>query len=504
MTCSITNIESRGHLVKRELERRTESMKRITRRNFLKGSLASCVALAVPFSRVRGANDDIRAAVIGIGSQGSNHINLLREIPGVRVVAICDADKSFLNREEKKFTERGEKVDTYIDCRKLLEDKSIDAVSTATPNHWHALVTVWACQAGKDVYVEKPVSHNIWEGRKMVEAARKYKRIVQTGTQRRSDEGLHEAIDYIRKGNLGKILFVWGIIYVRRDSIGKVSGPQSIPPSVDYNLWCGPAPMEPLMRKNLHYDWHWVWPTGNGDFGNNGIHFMDVCRWVLDKNVLAPRVMSIGGRFGYIDDGQTPNTQIVFLDYKPVPIIFEVRGLPRAKGDPAMDDYRDIRGGLVVQCENGYFAGGDGGWAYDNAGKKIKQFIGSGGKDHFANFIKAVRSRKTSDLNADILEGHLSSALCHLGNVSYRLGKTASPDEIMEVVKGDKEMLDSFERFREHLSANGVNLQETPAILGPHLTIDIETEKFVGQFSDQANALATRNYREPFIVPQQV
>jgi predicted dehydrogenase len=479
-------------------------MKRITRRNFLKGSLASCAAFAVPFSRARGANDDIRAAVIGIGGQGANHINWLREIPGVRVVAICDADKSFLSREEKKFADRNEKVDTYNDCRKLLEDKSINAVSTATPNHWHALVTVWACQAGKDVYVEKPVSHNIWEGRKMVEAARKYNRIVQSGTQRRSDEGLQEAVKYIQQGNLGKILFVRGIIYVRRDSIGKVTGPQPIPPSVDYNLWCGPASMEPLMRKNLHYDWHWVWPTGNGDFGNNGIHFMDVCRWVLDKNVLAPRVVSIGGRFGYIDDGQTPNTQIVFLDYKPVPIIFEVRGLPRAKGDPAMDDYRGIRGGLVVQCENGYFAGGDGGWAYDNAGKKIKQFVGSGGSGHHANFIKAVRSRKTSDLTADILEGHLSSALCHLGNVSYRLGKMSSPDEIMEVVKGDKEMLDSFERFREHLSANGVDIRKTPAILGPYLTMDVETEKFIGQFSDQANALSTRNYREPFVIPEQI
>jgi len=483
-------------------------MKRITRRNFLKSSLAAGATLTIPFSRVRGANDDIRVAVVGIGSQGSNHINWFRQIPGVRVVAICDADKSFLEREEKKFTDCNEKVGTYIDYRKLLEDKSIDAIVTATPNHWHALVTVWACQAGKDVYVEKPVSHDIWEGRKMVEAARKYNRIVQSGTQRRSDEGLQEAIQYVQQGNLGKIVFVRGIIYVRRDSIGKVAGPQPIPESVDYNLWCGPAPMEPLMRKNLHYDWHWVWPTGNGDFGNNGIHFMDVCRWVLapDKNIrgLAPGVMSIGGRFGYIDDGQTPNTQIVLLDYKPVPIIFEVRGLPRAKGDAAMDDYRGIRGGLVVQCENGYFAGGDGGWAYDNDGKKIKQFTGTGGSGHHANFIKAVRSRKVSDLNADILEGHLSSALCHMGNVSYRLGSQASPDQIMEIIKGDKEMTDSFERFEQHLLANGVDFKSTPRILGPTLTMDIESEKFVGQFSDKANELVKRNYREPFVVPQQV
>jgi predicted dehydrogenase len=479
-------------------------MKHITRRNFLKGSLAAGASLAIPFSRARGANDDIRVAVVGIGNQGSNHINWFRQIPGVRIVAICDADKRFLDREEKKFKERNESVDTYVDYRKLLDDKNIDAIVTATPNHWHALVTVWACQAGKDVYVEKPVSHNVWEGRKMVEAARKYNRIVQSGTQRRSDEGLHEVIQYIQQGNLGRIVFVRGLVYVRRDSIGKVAGPQPIPESVDYNLWCGPAPMEPLMRKNLHYDWHWVWSTGNGDFGNNGIHFMDICRWVLGKNALAPKVMSIGGRFGYIDDGQTPNTQIVLLDYKPVPIIFEVRGLPRAKGDSVMDNYRGIRDGLVVQCENGYFAGGDGGWAYDNDGKKIRQFAGTGGSGHHANFIKAVRSRKTSDLNADILEGHLSSALCHLGNISYRLGSQASPEQIMEVVKGDKEMMDSFQRLEQHLLANNVDFKATPRILGPLLTFDTEKEKFIGEFDSRANELIKRNYREPFVVPQQV
>ena len=476
-------------------------MEPITRRDFVKGSAAVGLSLAVPFSRARAANNDIRAAVVGIGGQGANHINLFRNIPGVRVVAICDADKQFLDREEQKFKGRNEKVDTYIDYRKLLEDKDIDVVITATPNHWHALVTIWACQAGKDVYVEKPVSHNIREGRQMVKAARKYNRIVQSGTQRRSDTGLAEAIDYIRRGNLGKIVVVYGIVYVRRGSIGKVDGPQPIPASIDYNLWCGPAPKAPLMRKNLHYDWHWVWPTGNGDFGNNGIHFIDICRWFIGEDRLAPRVISIGGRFGYIDDGQTPNTQIVFYDYKPAPIIFEVRGLPRAKGDSAMDEFRGTRAGSVVQCEDGYFVGG---WAYDNDGKKIKQFKRTGGGGHHANFIKAVRSRKVSDLNADILEGHLSSALCHMGNVSYRLGHETSRDQVMEVVGGNKEMVDSFERFQEHLLVNGVDVKATPRILGPSLTMDPEKERFVGDFSKEANVLASRNYREPFIVPETV
>jgi len=251
---------------------------KISRRDFVKASAAAGLLSAVPFARVQGANSDIRVAVVGVRNQGANHINWFRKIPGVRVVAICDADRSFLDREAKKFAERSEKVDTYVDVRKLLDDKDIDAVVTATPNHWHALVTVWACQAGKDVYVEKPICHNLWEGRRMVEAARKYKRIVQGGTQRRSDEGLRETLEYIRQGNLGKMRLVRSFIYVRRDSIGKVDGPQPVPESVDYNLWCGPAPMAPLMRKSLHYDWHWVWPTGNGDFGNNGIHYIDIGR----------------------------------------------------------------------------------------------------------------------------------------------------------------------------------------------------------------------------------
>ena len=476
-------------------------MKRITRRDFVKSSAAAGLSLALPFSRARGANDDIRVAVVGIRSQGSNHIKWFGQIPGVRVVAICDADKEFLDREEKKFKDRNEKVDTYVDYRKLLEDKNIDAIITATPNHWHALVTVWACQAGKDVYVEKPVSHNIREGRKMVEAARKYNRIVQAGTQRRSDEGLQEALQYIKQGNLGKILLARCFYYGPRSDIGKVDGPQPIPESVDYDLWTGPAPLVPLMRKNLHYDWHWVWSTGNGELGNNGIHFIDVCRWALGQTGLAPRVMSIGGRFGWDDDGQTANTHIVILDYEPAPIIFEVRNLPQKKGDSAMDHYRGIRLGSLIQCENGYFAGG---WAYDNDGKKIKQFKLTGGSGHHANFIKAVRSRKVTDLNADILEGHLSTALCHMGNISHRLGQESPREQILEAVKTNREMMDSFERFQEHLLANEIDLKKTPIILGPWLTMDSAKEKFIGVFSEQANKLVGRTYREPFVVPEEV
>jgi predicted dehydrogenase len=467
----------------------------------MKASVAAGLSMAVPYSRVRGANNDIRLAVVGIGGQGANHINWFRKIPGVRVVAICDADKTFLEREQKKFTERNEKVDTYVDCRKLLEDKNIDVVTTATPNHWHALVTVWACQAGKDVYVEKPICHNLWEGRQMVAAARKYNRIVQGGTQRRSDTGLREAIDYINQGNLGKVRLARGFVYGLRKSIGKVDGPQPVPESVDYNLWCGPAPLAPLMRKSLHYDWHWFWATGDGDFGNNGIHYMDICRWVTGKNELAPRVISLGGRLGYVDDGQTPNTQIVYLDYQPVPILFELRNLPRVRGDSEVDHYRGVRYGVIVDCEGGYLAGG---WAYDWNGQKIKQFRLTEGTGHHENFIQAVRSRKVSDLNADVQEGYLSAALCHMGNISHRLGKVASRDQIVAQFKGNTDLAESFERFQEHLLVNGVDLQQTPRMLGPWLTMDPRTEKFKGELADEANKLARGSYREPFVVPEKV
>ena len=418
-------------------------MSRLTRREFIKSSVAAGAAMAAlaPNSRVRGANDDLRFAVVGTGGQGGGHIGYFNEKKGVRVVALCDADREHVENRARNFEKKyGQKVKTYTDVRKLLEDKSIDAITSATPNHWHSLVTIWACQAGKDVYIEKPVSHNVWEGRKMIEAARKYDRIVQTGTQKRSDEGLMEAFKYIQQGNLGAIKWSRGFCYKPRYKgngiVNGTNGPISPPAGVDYNLWCGPAQMEPLRRKQLHYKWHWVWNTGNGDLGNQGIHEMDLARWALGgPEKLAPRVMSIGGRFAVNDAGETANTQIVFLDYKPAPLIFEVQGLPRKKGDSSMDNFRGTRIGMVVQCANGYFVGGGGGgWTYDNNGKKIKQFRGGGGGGHHANFIKAVRSHKVSDLNADIEKGHISSALCHMGNISYRLGKKTPPDEIKKLL----------------------------------------------------------------------
>jgi len=486
-------------------------MSNLTRRDFIKSSMAVGAALALaPHSRVLGANNDIRIGVIGVGGQGGGHMGYFHKLSGVRLVAICDADQAHIDKRAKDFEKKNNaKLKTYVDVRKMLDDKDIDAVTTATPNHWHALVSIWACQAGKDMYCEKPVSHNVWEGRKLVEAARKYNRIVQTGTQKRSDEGLMEAYDYIRQGNIGKIKVSRGFCYKPRFSgngiVNGTNGPIPVPEGIDYNLWCGPAEMKPLTRKELHYKWHWVWNTGNGDLGNQGIHEMDLARWALDDPKLAPRVCSIGGRFAVGDAGETANTQIVYLDYKPAPLVFEVRGLPRKKGETSMDHYRGTRVGMVVECENGYFVGGDGGgWIYDNNDKKVKQCKGGGGGGHHANFIKAVRSRKVSDLNADIEKGHLSSALCHMGNVSYLLGKKMSVDEIKKAIGNNAVLMESFERMHEHLNANEVDLEKEPITMGPMLTMDPQTEKFTGELSDMANMYVKRNYREPFVVPEKV
>ena len=488
---------------------------RRSRRQFLKTSALSAASLGflpalahsqtqpAPNARIHGANDDIRVAVIGFRGRGQDHLASLRNIKGVRLVALCDVDSAILNAEVNKTNAHGEKVTGYQDIRKLLENDDIDAVTIATPNHWHSLAAIWAIQAGKDVYVEKPVSHEVWEGRQLVNAARKHNRIVQTGTQSRSSAAIIEAIAWLRAGNLGKIKLARGLCYKRRPSIGKTTGPQPVPATVNYDLWGGPAPMDPLRRAKLHYDWHWVWPTGNGDLGNQGIHQMDIARWALGESALSPRVFSIGGRLGYEDDGTTPNTLIVYHDYPTAPLLFEVRGLPSGSGSEKMDKYRGESIGVVVECEHGYMtipSSYSRVEAFDQNGASIRKFEG-GGK-HFDNFIAAVRSRKSADLHADILEGHISSALCHTGNISWRLGKKMSLDEIRAAIRDNAEMGETFGRVQEHLTANGVDLTKTEATLGAFLKMDPATERFTN--NSQANGYLTREYRKPFVVPEHV
>jgi len=488
-------------------------MNTLTRRRLLEGSAATFVfmnlpAFGRPRARRRSPNEEIRCAVIGLRGRGRSHVDALRAMPDVKVVALCDADREVLASAEQGFVERGEKVDTYVDLRKVIERDDVDVIATATPNHWHALIAVWACQAGKDVYLEKPVSHDIWEGRQIVKAARKHGRIVQTGTQSRSSFGIREGIEWMQAGNLGAIEVVRGFCYKPRQSIGKVDGPTKVPEGVDYDLWTGPAPMKPLMRRNLHYDWHWVFDTGNGDLGNQGIHQMDLCRWALGAGELARGVLSIGGRFGYDDDGDTPNTQIVLFDYEKAPLVFEVRGLPRdlaaqqENWGGSMDRYRDVSIGVVVECAEGSLVLPDyhQAQAYDSKGQEVRAWEGA--DDHFADFIAAVRSRKPEDLSADILEGHLSSALCHMGNVSYRRGQLADPDEIHRRISDAEVPSESFERFCRHLEANGVDLAKTRARVGPWLAFDPAQEVFNGD--EAADAMRKGTYREPFVVPEEV
>jgi predicted dehydrogenase len=409
--------------------------------------------------------DTLQVAVIGFGGRGSSHISGYKGLKkeGVQVAALCDVDRGVLGKHVQAFDQDGHKVLAYTDMRRLFENKDIDAVSIATPNHWHALASIWAMQAGKDVYVEKPVSHCVWEGRQMVHAARKYAKIVQTGTQSRSSrQGIAAAVQWVAEGNLGAIQLARGLCYKRRDTIGKAGGEQKVPDSIEYDLWCGPGPKTALTRKRLHYDWHWTWAYGNGDLGNQGIHQMDIARWFLGEAELSPSVWSIGGRLGYEDDGETANTQIIYHGYKKAPLLFEVRGLPEAKGSKNMDKYKGAGVGVIVECEGGYVVVPNYSSAiiYDKQGKEIRKFSGS--EDHFKNFIHACRSRRVDDLHADILEGHLSSALCHTGNISHRLGRQESPEAILEQIRADSYAAETFERMKEHLAKKrGQSLQRS-------------------------------------------
>jgi len=473
-----------------------------TRRAFLEESLlAAAAAAAVPMipglagaqsRRPVAANDKINIAVIGVRGRGAGHVGTYLKSPDANVVAICDPDEGVIGRSM-----RAAKGAKYVkDVRKLLEDKSIDAVSIATPNHWHSLGAIWAIQAGKHVYVEKPVSHNVLEGRRVVEAARKYDRIVQHGTQARSHKACQEAIAWLHAGNLGKVNIARGLCYKPRGSIGKVKGPQKPPASCDYDLWTGPATMQPLMRRNLHYDWHWVYETGNGDIGNQGVHQLDLCRWGLGRDDLPTKVRSCGGRLAYVDDGDTANTQVSVCDWDDQQMIFEVRGL-KTPG------YKGAKIGVVFHCDGGYLVISSYAkcHAFDHDGKVIKTFKGGG--NNFQNFVDAVRAGNADGLNAEILEGHRSAALGHLGNISYRLG-TAQPLGSVDDPFGKVDAAnESFHRFRDHLNANGVG-PKTPYLMGPSLTFDSKTERFKGAGADKANPMLTRRYRAPFVVPNEV
>ena len=445
------------------------------RRSFLRaGTLAATgLATAVSAKRVLGANDRVRVAVIGLRGRGWDHVKGYQPIPGVEIAYFCDADENVLAKRLDDADKLGiPKPKTYFDVRKLLEDKNVDAVSIATPNHWHSLMGIWAAQAGKDIYIEKPCSHNWWEGRQLVKAVQKYKVICEHGSQCRSSAAILEAMERMRGGLIGDVYMSRGLCYKWRDTIGHAS-PEPVPAGVHYDLWTGPAPLKQFTKNRFHYNWHWIWDTGNGDLGNQGIHELDLARWGLGVG-LPTKITAIGGHFLFDDDQQTPNVLTVAYEFasagsKTKMMNFEVRGwmtnheagigthefsgdgvpaaglkpdgaqaqktLGPASGVPGTigNLYCGSKGYLVISDYNSYksFLG-----EHNEPGPAKREPLSN---EHFVNFIECVRSRNAANIHAPIEEGYLSTTLVHFANASYRLGRTINFDPAKEEVVNDAE-----------------------------------------------------------------
>ena len=502
-----------------------------SRREFVEQALAMA-GVALAGTTVRAADkaasgptakptQKVRVAVIGCNGQGGGHIREWLDLPEVELVAISDCDpnayEAQMRRLEKRDAEKGgaEKSDTehaavhrtkpeFIkDFRALLDRKDIDAVSIATPNHWHALMAVWAMQAGKDVYVEKPCSHNVEEGRVITQWARKLGRMCQMGVQSRSMSGTRQMMEFVKSGKIGTIKAAHAICFRLRDSIGLVDTPAPIPPGLDFDLWAGPAPKEIPVRKRLHYDWHWNQVTGNGDLGNQNPHELDKCRWAIGKQELPKRVVSLGGRLGYVDNGDVANSQVTIFQWDDAGLISDVRGLPVKTpvtfglkvANPFEKASAVIYGteGFVV-CPNYTSAVG-----FDYDGHELGRWDGGKYQQHFANFVKAVQSRRHEDLNLDIEDGHLSSALAHLGNVSWALGEAVPIDARPTLAADDPHVKASLDTFLTYLQDNAVDVSTTKLALGRELTIDPKTEK---SSDAEANRLFTRDYRKGYELPR--
>lgn len=473
----------------------------INRREFVKQSaLLAGATFAIGGTKssgnILGANESIRIACAGLNGRGASHVGAYAGMKGVEITYLVDPDsKTFANRAKTIKEKSGVTPKEIADIREALEDKNVDAVSIATPNHWHALMTIWSCQAGKDVYVEKPCSHNVHEGRIAVETARKHNRIVQHGTQNRSSAEKARVMEVIKSGQLGKLLVSRGLCYKNRPSIG-MKEPKAPPANLDFNLWLGPAAEQPYHENLVHYNWHWFWETGNGDIGNQGVHEMDLARWAIPGATLPKSVISVGGRYAYKDQGQTANTQIAVMDFGETQLIFEVHHVttPTYQGQGVGNVYH-LEGGIIAGTK--FFPKGS---TEAAPLPKVESTRGPGDGDHFANFIAAVRSRKQEDLNADILEGHYSSALCHLANISYRLGTDQPFETKLPAFDGNSAALETLERTAEYLKNDiKIDLAQTQLRVGRRLTVDPKAETIMGDAD--AQELLTRHYRKPFAVP---
>lgn len=498
-------------------------MSSLNRRDFVKTAALTGAAFAVAPAIGRAgisANDRIGACVVGVRGRGGSHISGWLGDPRTEVRAIVEVDEDVAAQRAGQIEEKqGSRPAIYSDMRRAFESDDIDIVSTATPNHWHALTGIWAMQHGKDVYVEKPVCHNIAEGRAMIAAARKYGRMCQVGTQIRSGAGVQEAVQFIADGGIGTCTFARGLCYKRRKSIDAL-GDYPIPSNVDYNLWCGPAAYtDPkLTRKRFHYDWHWQRHYGNGDFGNQGPHQTDVARWGLGIDTHPSTILSYGGRLGYqaerndasyVDAGDTANTEITICDYGDKCIVFETRGL--SVNDSADEELNKLfqktegnKIGVVFYGSEGYVvqASYKRCVVYDNDMNVVREFEGGG--NHFGNFLDACQSRNVDDLNADVREGHLSAGISHLGNISYYMGEKNYVD--VEALSGALKDVASqddneatLQRTIQHLKQNNVDLEKHPLSLGPKLEFDPERELFTN--NADANPYLTREYRRGFECP---
>ncbi|MEN6458044.1 MAG: Gfo/Idh/MocA family oxidoreductase [Thermoguttaceae bacterium] len=492
-------------------------MSRHSRRHFLKNTAAGSLAAAtfamgpIALGRARGANDRLRVAVVGINQRGQEHIRAYAAMKNVEIAYLVDPDSRLFASRAKWIEDHGRsKPQCLADMREILDDKDLDAVSIATPNHSHALLAIWACRAGKDVYVEKPCCHNPSEGQMLVKAARECDRIVQHGTQSRSDAHWQNQVAAVRSGKYGNLLVAYGYASKPRRSLG-FRWPKQPPKELDYNLWLGPAPQQPYHENLVHYNWHWFWDFGNGEIGNQGVHQMDIARWAMPDGAVPKRVLSLGGRYGYQmqDQGQTPNTQLSVIDFGGPKIIFEDCGLVDAKNTKVTNEFLmeggTIRDGLFYP--RGKKTGEPiEGVAAKDAGRRVTlsgSVAGGAARDpqqqHFQNFVDCVRSRNREELAAEIGEGYLSSRLCLLANISYRLGKEVPFTQKSRAFGDDDVARAAFDGIAQHLTqAARLDLKDATYQLGRPLAFDASTERFLGD--DEANGLLTRSYREPFVV----
>jgi len=514
-------------------------MSHLNRRTFIKNSaLAAAVAglSAQTYAQSAGANGDLRVAVVGFRSRGNEHIKELKRIKGVRIVALCDVDSNVVAKGLKE--NPGAKG--YTDIRKMLEDKDIDAVSIASPNHQHSIQGIWSLQAGKHLYIEKPLSHNIFEGQQLVAASNHFsKLVVQAGTQSRSGAGIRAAIKDVHAGKYGKVKVSRAICYKRRKSIGSAMK-NAVSADIDYDLWNGPADIQESIRGNqtdkvqetgsqgsVHYDWHWFWNYGGGDLCNQAIHEIDIARWFLNTREVSPEVVSVGGRFGYVDCAETPNTFISIHNYAAAPLITEVYGLTSdgkingpmnkfgqfAELNKGQKSAKSPEIGIIVECENATIVVPDynSAQAYDLSGKLIKSYgktvdavdLTGGASGHHANWVSHIRKGSSVDIHSPVHDCHLSTALVHSANISFRLGAKKNAGEIKDALKASSGLSEAFGRMAEHLGRNGVNLDEAKAVLGAPLTQDTKTELFTGANAEAANRdlVAKRTGRKGFEIP---